>query len=163
MQKPAGDPWQSPSGNAYAGNYGGNEQRAEPRRLQLFEEKVALASARMYNEKDAPGWRIMTRNYWVGRTPHMRTFLEWIEAHPNEEITEDEIKKVKSGCELMIDIDKLEARQQMWAYLNMNLQGDIAEIFRNFEMLNGAEAWRRIVSLILSQSGAKRSRLRHKA
>ena len=42
----------------------------------------------MYNERDTPGWKIMTHNYWVGRTPHMKTFLGWIEANADEDITE---------------------------------------------------------------------------
>ena len=165
MQAPAGDPWNGEPQVAVLGPPGLAERSdtRSDRRLQVFEEKVALAPSRMYNEKDAPGWRITTRNYWVGRTPDMRAFLHWIENHADEEITEDELMIVKASNQIMLNIDIIDASQQMWAYLNMNLQVDVIEIFRNVEMLNGAEAWRRVVGPILSQSAPKRSRLRYKA
>ena len=164
MTKPGGDPWRP--GVVSQGPPGLSERRDEPRherRLQVFEEKIALTPRRMYNEKDQAGWRITTRNYWVGRTPDMLAFLHWIENHADETITNDELLRVKNGNEIMLLIDIIDASQQMWAYLNINLQGDVIEIFRNVEMLNGAEAWRRKVSPILSQSAPKRSRLRYKA
>ena len=63
----------------------------------------------------------------------------------------------------MLDIDIVDASQQMWAYLNINLQGPIIETFRNVPMLNGAEAWRRIIAPIVNNSAPKRSALRNKA
>ena len=99
--------------------------------------------ARLYQEKDAPGWKILTRNYWIGRNPHMKTFLEWIEQHADDEITEAEVKSAMDGTgetKLMVDIDLVEASHQMWSYLNLNLTGDIVEVFQNVDLLNGAEA-----------------------
>ena len=52
----------------------------------------------------------------------------------------------------------------MWSYLNLNLVGaDATEIFQNVDMLGGAEAWRRIVAAIVTQSGPKRTALRNLA
>ena len=119
--------------------------------------------ARMYNDKNATQWRLLTRNYWVGRTPHMKTFLDWIDRQPDDEITYDILKQVKDSCELMVDIDILDASMQMWAYLNMNLQGDALEIFNNVEVLNGAEAWRRIIKPIENAGPAKQKALRIRA
>ena len=48
-------------------------------------------------------------------------------------------------------------------FLNFNLQGDIIETFQNVELLNGAEAWRRIVRPINANSMARRRGLRNKA
>ena len=63
----------------------------------------------MYNEKDAAGWRIMTRNYWLSRNADMRKFLEWIEGQNDREIEEGDIKRLKDSYELMIDMDVVEA------------------------------------------------------
>ena len=93
----------------------------------------------------------------------MKTFLGWIEAHSDEEITEEEFIAVRDKHALMIDIDIVDASRQMWAYLNINLQRSRIETFRNVAMLNGAEAWRRIVSPIINNSAPKRSHLRDKA
>ena len=116
-----------------------------------------MASTRMYIEKDPTSWRVMTRNYWVGRTPDMKVVLEWIEGFKDVEITDERIEQAKSGCELMTDLNPVDASQQMWSYLNLNLQGDVVETFRNVGLLNGAEAWRRIIQPIDSNSAPKRS------
>ena len=81
MQHPGGDPWnqgQSPGVGAMPAPPGlGDDGR--PQRLRVFEEKVALLPARMYQDRDPIGWKNMTRNYWVGRHKGMKNFLEWIE------------------------------------------------------------------------------------
>ena len=138
-----------------------------PQRLRVFEEKVALLPARMYQDRDPIGWKNMTRNYWVGRNKGMKNFLEWIEGKlaasprdPNEQITEDEIDAVCKSCALMTNMNLTDASEQMWAYLDINLQGSVREIFSNVGMLNGAEAWRRVVEPIDKNSDAKQNRLR---
>ena len=95
----------------------------------------------------------------------MRVFLEWIEIHADIEITEDKVRAFPSGNNgpLIVNIDLVEASNQMWAYLNMNLQGSVTEVFHNVEMLKGAEAWRRIVGPISNHGEARRKALRWRA
>ena len=89
--------------------------------------------------------------------------LKWVEDHGENEITMDAVEAVRDSYELMMDICPVEASEQMWAYLNLNLQGSILETFHNVEELNGAEAWRRVVEPINANSMAKRRGLRKKA
>ena len=52
--------------------------------MQIYEEKIATMSERRYNENNPVGWKLLTRNYWVGRVPDMQVLLRWIEEHSDE-------------------------------------------------------------------------------
>ena len=94
----------------------------------------------------------------------MKVMLEWIEKFGDEEITTDRIKALEHDTEVCINIDPVEASSQVWSYLNLNIgESSVIEVFRNVELLNGFEAWRRIVMPVLSKPSPMRSRLRNKA
>ena len=131
--------------------------------MKLFEEKVAMNPAHMYDEKDPLGWKIMTKNYFIGRYPHMDTFLTWIEQQKDQEIPYERMKVQRQHPEICVDFDIVHATQQLWSWLNLNLRGDQVQVFRNVEKLNGAEAWRRVCGPISSSTAAKRQQLRNNA
>ena len=133
------------------------------RELRLYEEKVVMQSERRYSEKDANQWKIMTENYFIGRCPDMARFLAWIVEQADEEIDFDDISKLKMGNDIMVNIDVAEASQQLWAFLDINLTGDAVMPFRNVDRLNGAEAWRRTVMPIISNTACRRKELRNRA
>ena len=161
MQNPSGDAWHRfrAGGGAAADTSGFQQQQAAAAtpeatsmgssgaKLQLFDDKIATQPARMYDDKKVAAWRKGTMNYFLGRHRHMKTFIKWIEEKGDEEITIELLESMKNGpTALMMDSCPVEASEQMWAFLNLNLQGDILETFHNVEPLNGAEAWRRVTA-----------------
>ena len=83
----------------------------------------------------------------------MKVLLEWAEKFGDEEITEAKIKSLEHDQEICLNINACEASAQVWSYLNLNLgESSVVEIFRNVALLNGLEAWRRIVLPIMSNT-----------
>ena len=46
---------------------------------------------------------------------------------------------------VMIDFDPVHAAQELWSWLNLTLEKSATAPFHNFEELNGAEVYRRLV------------------
>ena len=86
----------------------------------IFDDKIARDPAWQYKASDKLKWSVMTRNYLVSKCPDARAFLKWIEDRQHAEISEEDIRESSA----MMNVDPIVLSQNIWGYLNLNLQAD---------------------------------------
>ena len=145
----------------YMGDGDSNDKR------RLFDDKIAESQTGRYNPTNPHAWVVTTRNYFVGRSWELKALLEWAENAQWTEITDAMVQYLHAngipdehGTPHMFDVDPHKASRDIWSHVNLVLSnddaGDMEIVFNNVPMLNGFEAWRRIVVPMKPRTLARR-------
>ena len=97
----------------------------------------------------------------------MRPILEWAEAQQDNAITERSLIEFVTGrhgsaYQPMMDADAIRLSKELWSFLNLNIVGKARNTFDNGPILEGFEAWRRIVVPIAPRTMGKKHELHSK-
>ena len=105
---------------------------------------------------------MMCRNYMVSCAYELKDMLSWAEAHQHIEISEWAVANL-ANCDNMRDIEHVKLSREVWGFLNLSISGDRAAeakmVFNNTPMLQGLEAWRRIVVPLKPRTLARKHEL----
>ena len=121
---------------------------------QIFEDKVAIAGNMQYTEDGKRTWLETTRNYLISKAFEMNAFLKWAESAQAATITDENIAALSSSG-MCMDHEPMHLSRALWGYLNLSLTGSAKMAFKNVEVGNGFDAWRRVAVPIIPRSEAR--------
>ena len=132
---------------------------------RLFEDKVALTSTYAYaggHNVDGESWRKTTRGYWMSRYPAVICLLDWAERREEKEITMQDLTTAAMNGQFigMEGSTPTRLSQCIWGFLNHCVTGDARAMFDGADVLNGLDAWRRIIHHIRKNRWVRREQLR---
>ena len=137
-----------------AGGLGGGRRLTADNKI--FETKFALDTRNQFDGvKNGVHWKGHTHDYLVSRYPKMHDILQWVEQRGSQTITTMDA----SALQLWIEDDVLVISHLLWGYLNICLTGEALEIFRNVQVSNGLEVWRRLAVNIADKNPARKDDL----
>ena len=110
-----------------------------------------------FDHNNQEKWMATVKNYLIGERWEMVDLLDWAERFEKTPIEEHHLKAVASS-DLMQDsgFDTIQASQELWAFLNLNLVGSARAKFDKAPRLNGFDVWRRVVCPMAPKSVARR-------
>ncbi len=114
---------------------------------QLYDDKLTTQAEYRYDGmKGGTAWKSRVERYFISKVPALREILRWAELHDKAVITEESFSKV-------VDHEMNETKQQLlnaavWGFLSQCLAGTAETMFKQAEMLNGLDGWRRVVRVI---------------
>ena len=117
---------------------------------RVFDTRVAQGDQySAENGDDGESWRLRTRGYWISKCPVIPKFLKWIEDHKEHPVVAEELNDKQH---MYGGVPAGTLSYHMWGYLNLNLKGKAQKSFHLVAIGNGAEAWRKLVYNVRSQS-----------
>ena len=110
----------------------------------IFDDKIMLHSDFRYDgNKGGAAWKSRVERYFISKAPALRELLEWAESMDQEVITE--ALMVQAVSRRLDDEQALKVNAQLWGFLSGCFAGTAETMFKRAEVLNGVDAWRRIV------------------
>ena len=97
-----------------------------------------------------------THNYRISKCYEMKGWLEWAESCQRTVITAAMVTALDNSSG-MSNVDATTTSARLWGYLNLSLK-DTTKMtgFNHGEILNGFDAWRRLVVPLKPRTDAKR-------
>jgi hypothetical protein len=121
----------------------GNEKRDK----SIYDDKLMTqAEYRFDGLKDGAKWKSKVERYSITKVPVALEVLKWAEAHNLEKITES--KFVMSAHPYFSEEQCQAFNREIWGFLSGCLTGQAETHFKRADMLNGLDAWRRVVRII---------------
>ncbi len=113
----------------------------------IFDDKLTMQDEYRFNGvKNGVQWKGKVERYFISKAPMLKELLEWIETEDREDITVERLR-LAVGSKLT-DEQLMNLNAAIWGFLSGSLTGTAETIFKRSEILNGADAWRRIVRFI---------------
>ena len=112
----------------------------------IFDEKMAATEFRFDGVKGGAVWKSRIERYFISKVPALREILLWAEKHDQRVVTEENFLAV-----VIHGIDEWKQQvinAQIWGFLSSCVHGTAETMFKQAEMLNGLDSWRRIVRVI---------------
>ena len=133
---------------------------------RLFEDKVALTLQYAYiggHSAEGEKWRKTTRGYWMSRLPVIKDLIDWAERQDTKEINSQTLMIAQQSGELSNpgQVDMTRLSQCIWGFLNNCVTGEARSFFDGADVLNGLDAWRRLVTDIHKNRWVRREQLRN--
>ncbi len=153
-----GDSQPQPPRHHYGTPGRGNDQpESGAGRRVIFDKKVAQNPHFQFDHNNQEKWMATVKNYLIGERWEMVDLLDWAERFEKTSIEEHHLKSV-GNSDLMQDagLDTIQASQELWAFLNLNLVGSARAKFDKAPRLNGFDVWRRVVCPMAPKSVARR-------
>jgi hypothetical protein len=121
----------------------GNEKRDR----SFYDDKLMTqAEYRFDGGKDGATWKSNVERYFITTVPVAMEVLKWAEAHNLEPISE--AKFVSAACPHINEEQCGALSREIWGFLSGCLSGQAETHFKRAGMLNGLDAWRRVVRII---------------
>ncbi len=110
----------------------------------LFDDKVMTTEEYKFNGvRGGEAWKNKVERYFISKAPILKEILEWVECEDMEPITPE---RFKLAAEHKLDDEqRAMVNAAIWGFLAGVISGSAEKIFKRAEMLNGLEAWRRMV------------------
>ena len=113
----------------------------------MFDDKLMTQEEYRYNGvKGGPQWKSKTERYWISKAPVFKEILEWAESEDMEVVTVERFKA--AAGHRLTEEQILTANAEIWGWLSGVLTGTAETLFKRADILNGLDAWRRIVRQI---------------
>ena len=113
---------------------------------KLFDDKMALSNGFTYDgERNGEAWKRKIRGYWIAKCPDILPILKHAEDLEDIELTPDALEREASSCKWMTELNTRRLSEVVWGFLNTCLQDKARTCFEGADVLNGFDAWRRIV------------------
>ena len=121
----------------------GNERRDK----SIYDDKMMTqAEYRFDGTKDGAKWKSTIERFFITKVPVAMEILKWAEAHNLEAIGEP--KFVAAACPHLNEEQCQTFNREIWGFLSGCLSGQAETHFKRADMLNGLDAWRRVVRII---------------
>ena len=91
-------------------------------------------------------WKSKVERYFITKVPVALELLKWAEAHNLELIPES--KFVGAAAPYLTEEQCQTFNQAIWGFLSGCLSGQAEAHFKRAPMLNGLDAWRRVIRII---------------
>ena len=115
----------------------------------LLDEKMALHDDFRFNGvKGGPEWKDNVEKAIISKAPVMRIILNWVEEMDAEPISEALFLRAV-GTRLTEEQVQI-VNASIWGFLAKAVSGPAQTIFNSAEVLNGLDAWRRVIVFISS-------------
>ena len=136
--------------------YGGHAKKELPLKLygnlgavafkdrSIFDEKFTLQEEYRFNGvKNGDQWKVKVERYFIGRAPILKEILEFAEREDMDEVTFERFREAAGHALTEEQMQTVNAG--IWGFLAACLTGSAEALFERAEMLNGLDAWRRVV------------------
>ena len=121
----------------------GNERRDK----SIYDDKMMTQPEyRFDGTKDGAKWKSKVERYFITKVPVAMEILKWAEAHNLDKITES--KFMTAAHPHLSDEQCQTFNREIWGFLSGCLSGQAETHFKRADMLNGLDAWRRVVRII---------------
>ena len=125
----------------------------------LFDDKMTTQEEYRFNGvKGGIAWKGKVERHFISRAPILRQILEWAEKEELETITPEKFQEAVGMALMHEQVQMVNAA--IWGFLSGAISGVAEDIFKNADMLNGLDAWRRITRYIDHGRGIRRETLR---
>ena len=120
-----------------------NEKMDRP----IYDDKMATQPEyRFDGQKGGVAWKSKTERYLISKCPALMSILKWAEKHDKMRIEDDAFDKVVGH--FMTEEQQRTINAAIWGLLSICLTGSADTMFKQADMLNGLDAWRRVVRII---------------
>ncbi len=120
-----------------------NEKMDRP----IYDDKMATQPEyRFDGQKGGVAWKSKTERYLISKCPALMSILKWAEKHDKMRIEDDAFDKVVGH--FMMEEQQRTINAAIWGLLSICLTGSADTMFKQADMLNGLDAWRRVVRII---------------
>ena len=110
----------------------------------VFDEKFTMQEDYRFNGiKNGEQWKTRVERYFISRAPILREILEFAELEDMEEITTERF--TQAAGHVLTEDQIMMVNAGIWGFLAACLTGSAESLFERAEMLNGLDAWRRVV------------------
>ena len=137
---------------------------------RLFDDRVAQVEKMHYKDKSPLTWVKLTRNYLISRVREASGLLQWAADQGKVQSTEEMIANLRTETwpgGWMSDLDPVSFSEQLRGFMNLQISPEPdgpaklgRKRFDNVKVLNGLEAWRRLVTPLESKTLSTRLALR---
>lgn len=119
----------------------------EKRDKSIYDDKmVTQAEYRFDGIKEGAKWKSKVERYFITKVPVAMEILKWAEAHNLEKINES---KFIIASQPHLNEEQCQTfSREIWGFLSGCLSGQAEVHFKRADMLNGLDAWRRVVRII---------------
>ena len=120
---------------------------SERRDKSVYDDKLMTQAEYRYDGgKSGNNWKSKVERYFITKIPVAMELLQWAEAHNLEAITED--KFVSAAQPYLTEEQCQTFNREVWGFLSGCLSGQAEVHFKRAPMLNGLDAWRRVIRII---------------
>ncbi len=123
----------------------------------LDDKMTGQEGFRFDGNKGGDRWKGKVERYFISKIPALRVILNWAEKSERE-ITENDLEEAVGDAMTLEQRETLNS--QVWGFLSNCLSGEAETMFKRAEMLNGIDAWRRLVRFIDHGRSIRREALR---
>ena len=110
----------------------------------IFDEKFTLQEEYRFNGvKNGDHWKVKVERYFIARAPVLKEILEFAEREDMEEVTFERFRAAAGHALTEEQMQTVNAG--IWGFLAACLTGSAEALFERADMLNGLDAWRRVV------------------
>ena len=114
---------------------------------QIYDDKLtAQPEYKFDGVRGGPAWKSRVERYFISKVPALREILRWAERHDKMTVTEEAFQRVVEPA--MDETKQQLLNAALWGFLSQCLTGTADTMFKQAEMCNGLDGWRRIVRLI---------------
>ncbi len=110
----------------------------------MFDDKLMSVDDYKFNGvKGGLMWKSRIERYFISKAPVLKEILEWAEEEDMEIITP---AKFKEAAGHKLDDEQIAlVNAAVWGFLSGVLSGSAETLFKRADVLNGLDAWRRMV------------------
>jgi hypothetical protein len=110
----------------------------------IYDDKMMTQPEyRFDGTKGGANWKLEIGRYFVTKAPVALEILKWSESHNLELITEAKFLEATAGY--LTEAQCQCFNHEIWGFLSGCLSGQAEVHFKRATMLNGVDAWRRVV------------------
>ena len=125
---------------------------------RLFEDKMTSQDSYKFDgTKGGVAWKDRLERYFISKIPALKVLLDWAERCENP-ITKSTLKQAIGDAMTDEQMDTMEAA--VWGFIANCVSGEALTMFKRAEMLEGMDAWRRLVRFIDHGRGIRLEALR---
>ena len=125
------------------GHLGGERKDAK----SIYDDKMTQQSDYRYDGgKNGGTWKSKVERYFITKIPVALELLKWAEAHNLERVTE--ARFAEAAHPYLTEEQCQTFNREIWGFLSGCLSGQAEVHFKRAGMLNGLDAWRRVVRII---------------
>ena len=120
---------------------------SERRDKSIYDEKMMTQAEYRYDGgKNGASWKSKVERYFITKVPVALELLKWAEAHNLDTISE--AKFVQAAHPNLTEEQCQVFNREIWGFLSGCLSGQAEVHFKRANMLNGLDAWRRVIRVI---------------
>jgi hypothetical protein len=120
---------------------------SERRDRGIYDDKLMTQSEYRFDvSKDGAKWKSKVEPYFITKVPVALELLKWAEAHNLERISE--AKFITQAFPHLSEDQCQTFNREIWGFLSGCLAGQAETHFKRADMLNGLDAWRRVIRII---------------